>query len=479
VSERDGSGQAGRYCTNCGAEIRPGTRFCMSCGEPLDLAAQENLIQAPATPSNRQGDTQRESSQQESFGEALRTVMADIFGYAKTLADPPKTTVFLLGLGSLMGLLLLLSPLVFPVLDFFGPTAFYVPLLVFAISILTLLLSGEGWARGASVRRIAVVALVVYLMVGLYRVFLMYFEASESRIAMGVLLLVVVAVGVLFVLNDRGILGRPQENAESAGDTLRGLLHGGIRSARTLPRGLKILVVGAASLVLIASISPYVFVLGGALVAMGVVALVIRALQSRPLKRTGAASVAFVALTVIFGVISNGLYGTGTGLTMGIASGSEAAQGSPKHVGSKRPPSGDRARDEQTPSDASTVQSSTYSLGTLPSDYPIPEYEMIDYSEGDGDYGVVSFDAAIAVDSYDEKNLMAIAEYIAGKQSTGGYHIGTILVYPADLQPYDELPGQASPIMSGIDGAMITITEISTIFVDYQKDEYQIVRPKQ
>jgi hypothetical protein len=32
----EGPGQQQRYCTNCGAEIRPGNSFCVSCGQRLD-----------------------------------------------------------------------------------------------------------------------------------------------------------------------------------------------------------------------------------------------------------------------------------------------------------------------------------------------------------------------------------------------------------------------------------------------------------
>src|SRR5215218_4040802 len=37
----EGSEQQQRYCTNCGAEIREGTSFCISCGTPLTAGAQE------------------------------------------------------------------------------------------------------------------------------------------------------------------------------------------------------------------------------------------------------------------------------------------------------------------------------------------------------------------------------------------------------------------------------------------------------
>ena len=41
MSEGEGAEQQQRYCTNCGAEIRPGTSFCVSCGV--------SLVQGPET----------------------------------------------------------------------------------------------------------------------------------------------------------------------------------------------------------------------------------------------------------------------------------------------------------------------------------------------------------------------------------------------------------------------------------------------
>ncbi len=35
MSEKEELGQPQRYCTNCGAQIRPGNAFCVSCGAPL------------------------------------------------------------------------------------------------------------------------------------------------------------------------------------------------------------------------------------------------------------------------------------------------------------------------------------------------------------------------------------------------------------------------------------------------------------
>ena len=37
----EGPGQRQRYCTNCGAEIRPGYSFCVSCGTLVTSRAED------------------------------------------------------------------------------------------------------------------------------------------------------------------------------------------------------------------------------------------------------------------------------------------------------------------------------------------------------------------------------------------------------------------------------------------------------
>jgi hypothetical protein len=41
----EGSGQQQRYCTNCGAEIRPGNSFCVSCGQRLDAVEEDRATE--------------------------------------------------------------------------------------------------------------------------------------------------------------------------------------------------------------------------------------------------------------------------------------------------------------------------------------------------------------------------------------------------------------------------------------------------
>jgi hypothetical protein len=42
----EGSGQRQRYCTKCGAEVRPGNSFCTSCGTLLNSSREELFHQA-------------------------------------------------------------------------------------------------------------------------------------------------------------------------------------------------------------------------------------------------------------------------------------------------------------------------------------------------------------------------------------------------------------------------------------------------
>jgi hypothetical protein len=43
VSEGSRQGQQQRYCTNCGAEIRPGNSFCVSCGQRLPAGDHDHV----------------------------------------------------------------------------------------------------------------------------------------------------------------------------------------------------------------------------------------------------------------------------------------------------------------------------------------------------------------------------------------------------------------------------------------------------
>lgn len=68
------------------------------------------------------------------------------------------------------------------------------------------------------------------------------------------------------------------------------------------------------------AISHYVFVLGYVLVGASMIALVVQAARRKPSKQAGFACLASIALTLVFGGISHGLYDTGTGLRLSVTS---------------------------------------------------------------------------------------------------------------------------------------------------------------
>ncbi len=61
----EGSGQ--RYCRHCGAEIRSGINFCVSCGKPVSGGAASpgpDDPVPPPTPSKSLADTLKETFQE-------------------------------------------------------------------------------------------------------------------------------------------------------------------------------------------------------------------------------------------------------------------------------------------------------------------------------------------------------------------------------------------------------------------------------
>ncbi len=71
----EGSGQPQRYCRNCGAEVRSGTSFCVSCGTPVDggpaSPGPDHSSSPPPTPPQRSlADTL--TPPQRSFADTLR-----------------------------------------------------------------------------------------------------------------------------------------------------------------------------------------------------------------------------------------------------------------------------------------------------------------------------------------------------------------------------------------------------------------------
>lgn len=73
----------------------------------------------------------------------------------------------------------------------------------------------------------------------------------------------------------------------------------------------------------LALLSPYVLVLGAVSVVVSAFALVVQAARRRPWRQAGVVALTCVALTVIFGVVSDGIYDTGTGVEVSVTSVSE------------------------------------------------------------------------------------------------------------------------------------------------------------
>lgn len=117
-------GSVQRYCANCGAEVRPDTSFCVSCGTPLSRGPAENdtdqSVPPPPTPPRSLTDTLRKAFLR--FTERLSTASSSSGG--STLSGLPNRTInwfrdlpsvpklILVGL-VLLFLLILLSPITF------------------------------------------------------------------------------------------------------------------------------------------------------------------------------------------------------------------------------------------------------------------------------------------------------------------------------------------------------------------------------
>ena len=162
MSEREGSESPQRYCQNCGAEVRPGTSFCVACGASL---VQEPEGQGPThsepplpPPSRSLADILRETflGWSERFSEArsgsgrptLNRLPHRIIDWFRDLPSVPKLI--------LVGLALLL------ILTVLSPLAFVVAALLFGTSIIGLIirLTQRGSVKGWGIVAVASIALV-------------------------------------------------------------------------------------------------------------------------------------------------------------------------------------------------------------------------------------------------------------------------------------------------------------------------------
>ena len=135
----EGPGQQQRYCTNCGAEIRPGNSFCTSCGTLLTPPTQEDEsgsthpespppgpTYSEPTPSAEPNPSDDPPSQPRDSAEDLRRLPGRAWEWFRDLPSVPK--LMIVGLGLLV-LLIFLSPL-----------GVIVAALVFGVSIIALII---------------------------------------------------------------------------------------------------------------------------------------------------------------------------------------------------------------------------------------------------------------------------------------------------------------------------------------------------
>lgn len=152
-----------RYCGNCGAEIRSGTTFCVSCGKPVGRGpaspGPDNPVPPPPTPSRSLADTLQEAfsgiterfsnASSSSFGSTAQGVLN---GITKWFRDLPLTPKLILVVLALLLLLTVLSPL-----------AFVVSALLLVVSAIVLLMRvrDHGAVRGWGIIAATSIALMV------------------------------------------------------------------------------------------------------------------------------------------------------------------------------------------------------------------------------------------------------------------------------------------------------------------------------
>lgn len=245
-----------------------------------------------------------------------------------TLSRPSSgAVVALVGAISLMALLVVLFPLISPLLDLGSQALLLVPMFAFAASVLGLLLDlgGVGWRW--RLRWFGLIALAVYFFLAAYRLVLGSLGLLEVRAPLWLtgLVLVCASAYVAFVVRNRGenvTLVRPVLAGGDWRDTLRNVF----QWVRSLPLAVQVAVI-VGVLGTLSLLSPYIFVLGAVLLGASVFALLLRAIRRRPLKQVGIVAVAALALTLVFGGISDALYKTGTGLMVSVGTNQDEAGG--------------------------------------------------------------------------------------------------------------------------------------------------------
>lgn len=141
--------------------------------------------------------------------------------------------------------------------------------------------------------------------------------------------------------------------------------------------------------------------------------------------------------------------------------------------------SADEAEDDRAPSAQYEggnppdpgAESNDYALGSLSSDYPVPDYTVLGSSAGN-DYGIPNMSVNVTVDSLYEDDLRAIAEVVAARAE--GYDLVTIFVYEERLKPYDYDPNVPGDVRSSLDES--TLPPSATTVVEADRERYRITR---
>ncbi len=160
----EGTGQPQRYCRNCGAEVREGTQYCVSCGASLvrepSSSDEVHSVPPPPTPSRSLVDTLREAmlgltqrfsnaSSSSSGGTTTHGIPGTIINWFKDLPSTPKLT--------LVGLVLLL------ILTVLSPLALVAAALVVVVSVIAFIIrmTQRGSVKGWGIVAVASIALML------------------------------------------------------------------------------------------------------------------------------------------------------------------------------------------------------------------------------------------------------------------------------------------------------------------------------
>ena len=178
------------------------------------------------------------------------------------------------------------------------------------------------------------------------------------------------------------------------------------------------------------------------------------------------------AASLVIALASYGIYDAsyGTGY-LGDTSGSEPATETGSEDGRQVVGRGGGYPSDQASSPGSNIHLIEGSIPTGGPTYPVPDFQVIDYSTGaDPATGVTVINFQVSTASLGEADLRGIAEEFAVKMT--GYNGAGVLVYDANLEPHDANPAGDNPLTSSVDGS--TLFPNAFINIDYSRGVYRI-----